>query len=82
MTCENFVGYPVSVSGVITVPVSASMYQTMVANISQIHTNSDGTMCVTPMVSVPKVCRIINVNSNDLSKIKQSDSDDEQTILS
>ncbi|KAF3430180.1 hypothetical protein E2986_06378 [Frieseomelitta varia] len=44
-------GYPVSVSGVITVPVSASMYQTMVANIQ-----SDGTMqVVTPMVQVPKV---------------------------
>ncbi|XP_011063560.1 PREDICTED: DNA-binding protein Ewg isoform X3 [Acromyrmex echinatior] len=39
------------VSGVITVPVSASMYQTMVANIQ-----SDGTMqVVTPMVQVPKV---------------------------
>lgn len=44
-------GYPVSVSGVITVPVSGSMYQTMVANIQ-----SDGTMqVVTPMVQVPKV---------------------------
>lgn len=31
------------------------MYQTMVANIQQIHTNSDGTVCVTPMVQVPKV---------------------------
>lgn len=55
MLCYLIAGYPVSVSGVITVPVSASMYQTMVANISHIHTNSDGTMCVTPMVSVPKV---------------------------
>ncbi|KAF7268460.1 hypothetical protein GWI33_018350 [Rhynchophorus ferrugineus] len=43
------------VSGVITVPVSASMYQTMVANIQQLHTNSDGTVCVTPVVQVPKV---------------------------
>ncbi|ERL84560.1 hypothetical protein D910_01989 [Dendroctonus ponderosae] len=43
------------VSGVITVPVSASMYQTMVANIQHLHTNSDGTVCVTPMVQVPKV---------------------------
>ncbi|GLV37616.1 erect wing [Carabus blaptoides fortunei] len=55
LTSEDGHGYPVSVSGVITVPVSASMYQTMVANIQHIHTNSDGTMCVTPMVSVPKV---------------------------
>lgn len=44
-------GYPVSVSGVITVPVSAGMYQTMVANLQ-----SDGTMqVVTPVVQVPKV---------------------------
>lgn len=47
--------YPVSVSGVITVPVTASMYQTMVANIQHLHTNSDGTVCVTPVVQVPKV---------------------------
>lgn len=43
------------VSGVITVPVSASMYQTMVANIQHLHTNSDGTVCVTPVVQVPEV---------------------------
>lgn len=45
----------IPVSGVITVPVSASMYQTMVANIQHLHTNSDGTVCVTPVVQVPKV---------------------------
>ncbi|XP_044586595.1 DNA-binding protein P3A2 isoform X4 [Cotesia glomerata] len=51
LTGEDGHGYPVSVSGVITVPVSASMYQTMVANIQ-----SDGTVqMVTPMVQVPKV---------------------------
>ncbi|XP_051160606.1 DNA-binding protein P3A2 isoform X3 [Leptopilina boulardi] len=51
LTGEDGHGYPVSVSGVITVPVSASMYQTMVANIQ-----SDGTMqVVTPMVQVPKI---------------------------
>ncbi|XP_022914786.1 DNA-binding protein Ewg isoform X2 [Onthophagus taurus] len=43
------------VSGVITVPVSASMYQTMVANIQHLHTAGDGTVCVTPVVQVPKV---------------------------
>lgn len=44
-------GYPVSVSGVVTIPVSASMYQTMVANLQ-----SDGTMQMVPsMVQVPKV---------------------------
>ncbi|KAJ8670400.1 hypothetical protein QAD02_001659 [Eretmocerus hayati] len=51
LTGEDGHGYPVSVSGVITVPVPASMYQTMVANIQ-----SDGTMqVVAPMVQVPKV---------------------------
>lgn len=54
LTGEDGHGYPVSVSGMITVPVSASMYQTVVANIQQIQ--SDGTMqVVTPMVHVPKV---------------------------
>lgn len=48
-------------SGVITVPVSAGMYQTMVANIQQLQTNSDGTVCVTPMVQVPKNCRVIQL---------------------
>ncbi|KAL1110493.1 hypothetical protein AAG570_008021 [Ranatra chinensis] len=56
LTGEDGHGYPVSVSGMITVPVSASMYQTVVANIQQIHTQNDGTMqVVTPMVHVPKV---------------------------
>lgn len=39
-------GYPVSVSGMITVPVSASMYQTVVANLQQIHTQGDGSLQV------------------------------------
>lgn len=38
-----------SVSGMITLPVSSSVYQSMVANIQQIHTNGDGTLCITPM---------------------------------
>ncbi|CAH0391927.1 unnamed protein product [Bemisia tabaci] len=55
LTGEDGQGYPVSVSGMITVPVSASMYQTVVANIQQIQ-GSDGTMqVVTPMVHVPKI---------------------------
>lgn len=33
----------------ITLPVSSSVYQSMVANIQQIHTNGDGTLCITPM---------------------------------
>ena len=45
LTGEDGQGYPVSVSGMITVPVSASMYQTVVANIQQIQ-GSDGTMQV------------------------------------
>lgn len=39
-------GYPVSVSNVISVPVS--MYQSVMANMQQI-TNSDGTVCLAPM---------------------------------
>ncbi|XP_077295317.1 DNA-binding protein Ewg isoform X2 [Arctopsyche grandis] len=52
LTGEDGQGYPVSVSGVITLPVSGGMYQTMVANIQQIHTGSDGAVCVTPVVQV------------------------------
>lgn len=33
----------------LTLPVSSSVYQTMVANIQHLHTNSDGTLCITPM---------------------------------
>nr|CAD7394507.1 unnamed protein product [Timema cristinae] len=44
LTGEDGHGYPVSVSGMLTVPVSASMYQTVVANLQQIHTQSDGTI--------------------------------------
>ncbi|XP_053660700.1 DNA-binding protein Ewg [Anopheles marshallii] len=48
ITGEDGQGYPVNVSGMITVPVSAQMYQTMVANIQQVP-NVDGTVCITPM---------------------------------
>lgn len=40
-------GYPVSVSNVISVPVS--MYQSVMANMQTIQTNSDGTVCLAPM---------------------------------
>lgn len=46
---QTFTGYPVSVGNMITLPVSASMYQTMMANIQQIQPNGDGTVCITPM---------------------------------
>ncbi|BES90881.1 DNA-Hypothetical protein protein [Nesidiocoris tenuis] len=56
LTGEDGHGYPVSVSGMITVPVSASMYQTVVANIQQIHAQGDGTIQVVgPMMHVPKI---------------------------
>ncbi|XP_052863222.1 DNA-binding protein Ewg [Anopheles cruzii] len=48
ITGEDGQGYPVNVSGMITLPVSAQMYQTMVANIQQVP-NVDGTVCLTPM---------------------------------
>ncbi|XP_055715582.1 DNA-binding protein P3A2 isoform X5 [Phlebotomus papatasi] len=51
ITGEDGQGYPVSVSGMITVPVS-SMYQ-MVANIQHLHQNGDGTVCLTP-IQVPQ----------------------------
>ncbi|XP_004536686.1 DNA-binding protein Ewg isoform X4 [Ceratitis capitata] len=60
ITAEDGQGYPVSVSNMITVPVSASMYQSMMANIQQIHTNGDGTVCITPM----QVDSHANCNSN------------------
>lgn len=47
ITGEDGHGYPVSVSGMITVPMS-SMYQ-MVANIQHLHQNGDGTVCLTPI---------------------------------
>lgn len=56
----NFVGYPITVNGMITVPVSASMYQTMIANIQQLHPNGDGTVCITPM-------QVNNNSSNSMS---------------
>ncbi|XP_045540653.1 DNA-binding protein Ewg isoform X3 [Papilio machaon] len=48
LTGEDGHGYPVSVSGVITVPVSASVYQSMVASMQQ----QDGGVCVAPLVQV------------------------------
>uniref|UniRef100_A0A182Q1V9 Nuclear respiratory factor 1 NLS/DNA-binding dimerisation domain-containing protein n=1 Tax=Anopheles farauti TaxID=69004 RepID=A0A182Q1V9_9DIPT len=48
ITGEDGQGFPVNVSGMITVPVSAQMYQTMMANIQQVP-NVDGTVCITPM---------------------------------
>jgi hypothetical protein len=52
-------GYPVSVSGMITVPVQGGpMYQTVVANIQQIHQQSDGTMQV----------RLVKLTINIVSK--------------
>lgn len=46
----------------ITVPVSSSMYQTMVANISHLHQNGDGTMCITPM-QVPNTNPVISTTN-------------------
>lgn len=48
LTGEDGHGYPISVSGVITVPVSASVYQSMVASMQQ----QDGGVCVAPLVQV------------------------------
>lgn len=48
LTGEDGHAYPVTVSGMITVPVPNNMYQTVVANISQIQAQQgpDGTLQV------------------------------------
>jgi hypothetical protein len=46
----------VSVSGMITVPVSASMYQTVVANLQQIHTQGDGSIQVRTVLQLKVAC--------------------------
>ncbi|XP_073984586.1 DNA-binding protein Ewg isoform X1 [Rhodnius prolixus] len=70
ITGEDGQTYPVSVSGMITVPVSASMYQTMVANIQQIHTQNDGTIqVVTPVVNVPKTEPSNGSGDNDVDTL-------------
>lgn len=61
-------GYPVSVGNMITLPVSASMYQTMMANIQQIQPNGDGTVCITPM----QVDSNDAHSSNNLSSVNSS----------
>lgn len=63
---NNLLGYPVSVSGMITVPMSAQMYQTMVANIQHLQPNSDGTLCITPMQvqNFMASCSNSNISSN------------------
>ncbi|KAJ8735889.1 hypothetical protein PYW07_007509 [Mythimna separata] len=48
LTGEDGHAYPVSVSGVITVPVSASVYQSMISSMQ----TQDGGVCVTPLVQV------------------------------
>ncbi|XP_052890325.1 DNA-binding protein Ewg [Anopheles moucheti] len=63
ITGEDGQGYPVNVSGMITVPVSAQMYQTMVANIQQVP-NVDGTVCITPM-------QVHNIASNHAQQQQQ-----------
>ncbi|XP_067638817.1 DNA-binding protein Ewg isoform X5 [Eurosta solidaginis] len=70
ITAEDGQGYPISVSNMITVPVSASMYQSMMANIQQIHTNGDGTVCITPMQvdSNPNNNNSRNDNTNNNSR--------------
>lgn len=57
-------GYPVSVSGMITVPVSAQMYQTMLSNIQHLQPNGDGTVCITPM-QVQNFIQNSSLNNNN-----------------
>ncbi|KAF6199292.1 hypothetical protein GE061_007318 [Apolygus lucorum] len=56
LTDENGRSHSLSISGTVSVPVSASMYQTMMANIQQIQTQEDGTIqVVTPVIQLPKM---------------------------
>ncbi|XP_039497752.1 DNA-binding protein Ewg [Drosophila santomea] len=67
ITTEDGQGYPVSVSNVISVPVS--MYQSVMANVQQIQTNSDGTVCLAPMqvdTSVNRSTSTANSSSSSL----------------
>uniref|UniRef100_A0A336KSZ8 CSON015444 protein n=1 Tax=Culicoides sonorensis TaxID=179676 RepID=A0A336KSZ8_CULSO len=56
-------GYPVAVSNMITLPVSAQVYQTVVANIQHIQSNPDGTLCI-PM----QVDKIVFDNISSIRK--------------
>ncbi|KAH8362216.1 hypothetical protein KR084_012804 [Drosophila pseudotakahashii] len=65
ITTEDGQGYPVSVSNVISVPVS--MYQSVMANMQQIQTNSDGTVCLAPMQVDTSANRTTNATSSSSS---------------
>lgn len=49
-----------AVSNMITLPVSAQVYQTVVANIQHIQSNPDGTLCIPMQVDRT----VLNENSN------------------
>ncbi|XP_023175879.2 DNA-binding protein Ewg isoform X1 [Drosophila hydei] len=63
ITTEDGQGYPVSVSNVISVPVS--MYQSVMANMQQLQTNSDGTVCLAPMQVDNSNTSNSNTNNNN-----------------
>ncbi|XP_033170585.1 DNA-binding protein Ewg isoform X1 [Drosophila mauritiana] len=67
ITTEDGQGYPVSVSNVISVPVS--MYQSVMANVQQIQTNSDGTVCLAPMQVDTSVNRSTNTAASSSSSL-------------
>jgi hypothetical protein len=54
LTGEDGQAYPVTVSGMITVPVNQSMYQTVVANISSVQ-QPDGTMQVSHLIFIRSI---------------------------
>lgn len=72
-----------SVSGMITLPVSSSVYQSMVANIQQIHTNGDGTLCITPMqVQKPSHQNSIGHSANNQSITTSTSNGSNKTLSS
>ncbi|XP_016995439.2 DNA-binding protein Ewg [Drosophila takahashii] len=72
ITTEDGQGYPVSVSNVISVPVS--MYQSVMANMQQIQTNSDGTVCLAPMQVDTSANRGTNATATSSSSASSSSS--------
>lgn len=56
----------------ITVPVSASVYQTMVANIQQLQPNSDGSVCLAPMQVQQSHNITDDTNNNGKKMVTQS----------
>ncbi|CAO1426411.1 unnamed protein product [Diamesa hyperborea] len=80
ITGEDGNVFPVAVSGMITLPVSAQMYQAMV---QQQIPNSDGTVCLTPMqMDQNDTMETITLNSSNMPQVMIQGSNGELKMLS